>query len=286
MNITQLSLLTAFSLSSLTYGQVVFSENFSSQTVGEQPTATAVRPTSNSPDLYAEVVTGAANGAGGGVGNGLKLYDNDASSALAYENNFVSSTANQLSAVHISYDLAWEADMESSFYYRFSTGLYSDSTGSTLNSNGNILYEVRWYGDGSFYVRGASGNSSAAEKLVVGSAYAVDIYINDSDTSTLDYMNPSGSTITLAANSFAVYLDGVLIRSDGLYALGTGDNNLGRTGVVSFGNSVGLDYTLDNLVVTNLSAVPEPSFYAGMAGVLAFLFVLRKRARRAMEQNA
>lgn len=248
----------------------LFSEDYESQTVGDQPTGmTALRPTSNSATTHATIVEGAANTAGGGAGKGLQLFDDDGSSAFAYEVNFVGDTASQTSTAHISYDLAWNSDLgDTSYYGRFGVGAYDASTGATLNSSGNIYLEIRWGSEGKFRVVGSSGNSVA--QLVLDQANAIDIYVNDSDSVSIDYLDPNGATTALAANSFAVYVNSSLVRTDGLEngAL-TGDSNLGRAGVVSFGSHVGIDYTLDNFVIDTI-AVPEPgSLMLIGAGVLA-----------------
>ncbi|GHB97851.1 hypothetical protein GCM10007047_12200 [Cerasicoccus arenae] len=268
-------------LSGTVFGQtILFSENFESQTPGDKPIGTAVRPNTNTPVVFTEVVTGVANGAGGGVGNGVQVFDDGLGSgeAFTFENNFVANTESQQSAVEITFDFAWEQDLAiSGKYGRFGVGLYDASTAATLNTSGNIFLELRFGSDGVFRVVGSAGSSS--ESLTVGQAYALSLFVNDSDTLSIDYLAPGGGTVSLASNSFAVYLGNSLVRTDGLVngAL-TGDSNLGRMGIDSFTTHDGIDYTFDNYVVSTI--VPEPSTYAMIAGVMVLGLVTLIRRRK------
>ncbi len=279
MNKTLLISLTSLCISGTAFGTVLFSEDFESQTPGDKPAATAVRPSTNTATVFTEVVTGAANGAGGGSGNGVELFDNESGSggAFVFENNFVPDAGSQVSAILLSYDFAWEQDLGSGDYARGGVSFYDPSTAATLNTSANIYLEIRFGGDGTFLIGGSGGNST--EGLTVNTAYSLDIFINDYDSQSINYDVPGGGTASLAANTFAAYLDGVLFREDGLEngAL-VGDNNLGRFGIDSFTSSVGIDYTFDNFEVSTI-AVPEPSTYAVMTGVLVLGFVAYRRRR-------
>lgn len=272
MKTTRLLLIQLLLLMAAAFGlqaQTVFSEDFQGDTPGTQPTATALRPFINSATNFVEVVTGSANGAGGGVGNGLQLFDNDPSTAFVYENNFVADASSQLSAISVSFDFAWEADLGggSNDFARFAVGSYNASTGPVLNSGANTFFEVRFRADGVLLAQGGTGFDT--ESLVLNTAYNLDIFINDFDSASINYLDPNSNLQSLAANSFAVYLDDTLFFEDSLRngAL-TGDDNLGRFGIVSFTSDVGIDYTMDNYLVT---VIPEPNTVAlvalGMLGL-------------------
>jgi hypothetical protein len=270
------SLLAGFASVSLLTAQS-FNDDFESSISGDQPTATAVRPTSNTATVFAEIVADGSNSAGSG--NGLRLFDNDSGSAFAYETNFVGDSGSQASSMHISYDLAWNADLGiSGNYGRFGVGAFDESTAATLNSSGNIFLEIRWGSDGVFRAVGGTGNSTT--NLTLGTGVAIDIYINDFDSQSINYSAPDGGgTVALSANSFAVYVDSVLLRTDTLKnAALTGDSNLGRMGVVSFGSHTGIDYTIDNF---NASAIPEPSNYALAMSVIGLALTGIYRRRKA-----
>jgi len=258
------------------FAQEYFSDDFESQTAGLQPTATAVRPTSNAADNFVEVVTGADNYAGGGTGNGVRVFD-DSTSSFAYENNFVADTGSQLSSMHLSFDLAWNQTANTDGdYARFGVTAYDASTGAIVNQGSNNYLEIRLRNDGVFYATG--GGSNASTSLTDDVATNIDLFINDSDTLSINYSAPDGGgTIALAANSFAVYVGNSLLLTDTLEngAL-SGDNTLGRFGVVSFGSFTGIDYTFDNFSV---SAIPETSSYATLMGILATACVLIRRKK-------
>ena len=69
--------------------QTYFSEDFESYTAGDQPSGNYVRPSTNTGTEFVQVVTGSANVAGGGTGNGLQIFDNG-NGITAYANDFSS----------------------------------------------------------------------------------------------------------------------------------------------------------------------------------------------------
>ncbi len=271
--LTQLILLTAGALG--LHAQTVFSENFEGDTPGTQPSATAIRPITNTATNFVEVVTGSANGAGGGIGNGLQLFDNDASTAFVYENNFVADSSSQLSAISVSFDFAWESNLGggSQDYGRFAVGSFNATTGPYLNQGANTFFEVRFRADGVVLAQG--GTDAETESILLDTSYSMDIFINDFDSASIDYIDPNASLQSLGANSFAVYIDGVLLLEDSLRngAL-TGDDNLGRMGIVSFTSDVGIDYTMDNYLV---NVIPEPNTAALVALGMLGLGLRRRR---------
>jgi len=254
-----------------------FTQDFEAETQGTQPTATAIRPTSNDVDNFIEVVSGGDNFAGGGSGNGIRVLDNSTSS-FTYENNFVAGSGSQLSSLHLSFDLAWNQTANTDGdYARFGVTAYDPSTGAVVNQSSNNFFEIRLGNDGS--ILAAGGGSNASTNLVDDSASSINVFINDSDSSSINYSAPSGGgSIALSANSFAVYVNNTLLLTDTMEngAL-TGDNNLGRYGVVSFGAFTGIDYTFDNF---NVSAIPEPSTYATLTGLLTAACTMMIRRRK------
>ena len=274
-----LGAVAALSLAPCVHAEL-FTEDFEGQTVGGQPTGTAVRPTTNSATVSATVVGEAANDAG--TGNGLNLLDNDGAANNGFENNFVADTASQVSDVHISFDVARNAALSASTSdeLTFAVGAYEDTSSLRLNSSSRRYLEVRFQPDGEFRVDGGNGNTSRdAGELAVGESNTVDLYVNDNDADSLNYLTPNGDTATLAANSFAVYLNGTLVNADDANQLEsgalTGDTTLGRAGFFTTNSDTGLDYDVDNLLIERV-AVPEP----GSMGLLAAGGLLMFRRRK------
>jgi hypothetical protein len=108
-------------------------------------------------------------------------------------------------------------------------------------------------------------------------------YAGTTGGSGLTYTGPDAVTRTLAAKSYAVFIDNVLVTSFsdsislGNYGftspVATPYNNpgdMGRFGIVTGGATarVGMDFTVDNIFL-EVIPVPEPSSMALVAGAFA-----------------
>lgn len=101
--------------------------------------------------------------------------------------------------------------------------------------------------------------------------------MNDNDATTLSYARPDdASTTALSANSFVVWVKNSLVGTETASgfalnsALTAGDATLGRLGFDST-TTTRVDFSIDNLQVTDVVVVPEPSSAALLLGGGALL---------------
>jgi hypothetical protein len=121
--------------------------------------------------------------------------------------------------------------------------------------------------------------------ITAGVSNKLTMFVNDFDSQSIEYISPiDSSTITLAPNSIAYYLNDnsaftttLDIETTGTQWLTT-ENNFGRVSIITFTNTVGIDMTFDNIMVTAL--VPEPGTGALMLLSTAGVATLYRRRRR------
>lgn len=285
-----LAAIAVMGLAPMASGEMLM-EGFEDGAVGAKPDADAVRPNNNVSDVAATVIAPGDNAAGSGQGLNL-LDDNDGTgpqgsdASLAYENNFVTDSSSNVSSAAISFDIARNSDLSDgtndSERLTFSVREFVDSDSAELNSSSDRILEIRFQADGEFRVDGGNGNTSRdAGELAVGESNNVQVFINDDESNTLDFIAPDGSTGTLAANSFFVFLNGELVNGDEANTLEQGavgnSASLGRAGFISFNSSSGLDYDVDNFTVGEVP-IPEPNSMGLLAACGLMLFRRRKNA--------
>jgi hypothetical protein len=260
------------------HSQVVLNVTFDGQTSGAQPTGTsAIRPTTNTAAVYTSVVSGAGNYAGGGAGEGVRIFDNDSSIAPGLDYNFVANTASQLTYLKVEFNASNVGSLGSSTTsLNFSLGNYSTSTTLLFGSSNNRAFQFQLFSDGNLRLGGSSTNNQATN---VQQLYKVTLFINDSETESMTYLDPASTLDTLAANSVVFYLGNAKINTVALAADNTGWDNsgasLGRLGFAGSTTSVGMDWNIDNIVVTALP-VPEPAA-TGLGALGLAAMALRRR---------
>lgn len=220
------------------YSTILLNEDFEvGQTVGEQPTgATRVRSSPNTASNYVKVVADAENAAGGGLGQGVQIYDNDGvGSALEYD--VVGSGEVGISFFRFSFDFA----------YVLGAGpdqitLSGGAQGAALTSNSRRWFSTHFEANGS--VEGVDVSD--------GLHHHMDVFVNDSDTDTLSYSGPEGAGL-LPTNSVAFFVDGVLVNEDLLLdTVFDSSNNFGRIGFNTYSAATNVSYTFDNLTLVDL----------------------------------
>lgn len=188
--------------------------------------------------------------------------------------------------VSIKFDVILGGGSSGVFYFLAGDGAtYSDN--NAINS-AQTFSGLRWtFGASDAISTSVRSGSSWVTTGITGTpfsqnnVYSVQIVGNNS-ASVVDYVL-SGSQ-SIAANSYDVWINGVLIGNDltkGGLASGTAIDSFMFYGESSTGNVANI--RLDNLVYGSAlpSAVPEPSSFAALAGVGALGFCALRRRRSA-----
>jgi len=258
--------------------------NFESDTVGAQPNATSVRPlpASQAATCSVTVVTGSAIG----TGNAVRYVDQSTNSPVGFEYNFVASSNHQENAVGVKFTYSQRSTVSTTgFNVNIAVGEYSTDNGNTLNSSTRRIAEVQIRETG--VVRSAfNGLTANLATYLPGTVHTVEFFVNDQDAASVNYIQ-NGTTYSLAANSYSIYIDNISYGTGSIYLAALVDGgtataattqwNLGRFGITSASGAYGFDIDFDNIVVTSL--IPEPAT-VGML-LLGSIVVLAVRRRRA-----
>jgi hypothetical protein len=245
------------------YSDVVWSNNFESDTVGANPTGTmSLSPTAITADTYIKVINN------GPLGSDNSLAINNQSGASMYTE--INTGSSVQSALQISFLFAQMNYSNVSRYLTLSAGKYSTAARTVTSSSTARHSELRFNSRSSF---GGFFNAvtTPTQTITPGTAYAADWFLNDYETSITYRKN--NVDYTLGANSVALWLNGSLIASGSLDAEAVGtEGNLGRIGFTTSG--AGPDFVFDDFVVTS---IPEPAAVGlFMIGVVT-VFVARRR---------
>ena len=218
--------------------------NFENDTVGAAPKADKVSPAVATAENGVAVIDAAANKAG--TGKGISFIDNSATAGTALEYNFVADAASQVSTFMASVNFSCITKSDGTGYIAVGTGAFD----SKLSAAATRWNEVRLYAKN--VMRVALDGSTTGQKdrafNSVGEANKLVMVVNN----TAEPINYNlDSQQTLKAESVDYWLNGKLIATVALdkEVVGT-TNNFGRIGFSSNSGTVGVDFVLDDIVVT------------------------------------
>lgn len=171
----------------------------------------------------------------------------------------------------------------------FGIGSWNSSTSTVLNSNTVRAASIEFaYAGSTSTVKIRQGATTVINSTYSMSALqTVKIFVNDHDTNTLDYTAPStGSTATLGANSFVVFINDSLVGTETVAGITMGlastvgtNASLGRIGFNSSSGTT-LNFLVDNVFASSVpTPVPEPSSAAALAGLGVLALTARRRRR-------
>ena len=257
-------------------------ETFEDDTIGAAPS-----------DPAQKVVNQVTVAAGTGViGTDNVAHFNDTSSSLNGNLEYNIGTSNTISSLYIQFDLLNNAPGNTGSAANpviFGISPWNASSGIQMGANASRDFGVEFYQTGSSSTLKLRTNATAIVNTTytMAALQTVKIWVNDNDAASLTYARPDNSaTATLGANSFVIWINDALVGTEtdngfGMNPLLTlGNTTLGRVGFDSTTTTVA-DFSIDNVLVMDPIAVPEPSS-AGLllAGGLALCRGSRRRATR------
>ena len=271
----------------------LLSVNFESDTVGSQPIASAVRPLINSNDLVLGSAVVVVTNSAIGSGKAARYVDNSGA-GTGFEYNFVSGSNTQENAVGVKFTYSQRSTVAVGNSLNIAVGEYSSGTDATLNSAKARFGGINIRDNGAVQ---SVFNNNAVNLAVPGGAFAtgtvhtVELFYNDQNAASINYLQ-NGTNYSLAANSYAIYIDNTSYGSGSMYLNAPVDGadtnivgyasvantewNLGRFGISTSTGTTGFDVDFDNIVVTAL--IPEPATMGMLLlGAVTVLAIRRRK---------
>jgi len=238
-------------------------ETFEDDTIGVAPADPAQKN-------VAQVTVAAGTGV---IGTDNVARFNDTSVSAGGDLEYNVGTTNTVGNLYIQFDLLNNAPGNTGSAVNptiFGLGPWSDASGTKLGAAANRAFGIEYYQTGSSSTLKVRSNSTALVTATYDmlTLQTVKIWVNDNDSATLDYIRPDDlTTATLSANSFVIWVNNALVGTETASGLGmnvvgigstVGDTTLGRLGFNSSSTTL-TDFSIDNLLVTDVAAIPEPS---------------------------
>lgn len=261
---------------------VYVNETFEDDIIGSGPSDAAQKVTNQ-----VTVVAGS-----GVIGSDNALRFNDTSSTAGGYLEYNVGTSNTIGSLYVQFDLLNNAPGSTGGAANpciFAVGPWSAASGVTMGAAANRAFGVEYYQTGSSSTLKVRSNSTALATATysMSALQTVKIWVNDNDSATLDYLRPdNSSTATLSANSFVIWVNDALVGTETASGLGmngvgvgstVGNTTLGRVGFSSSSTTLA-DFSIDNVLVMDPIAVPEPSSAALLlGGGLALCWFSRRR---------
>jgi hypothetical protein len=270
----------------VTFTDIKFSQNFNSGGIVSDYTSPA-----NSADISRFTnIASTGSGSTAIVSNALVLSRSASSSGgFRFVRGTTSNTINgaPLSTALFQFDMnltvsgypgsALNTGMTFGIGESVTSGSYGSNSNNVDTTDSWAYVSVRLPSSGStFQLRDASGNLGSA--LDLGTNYVFRIYANDT-ASTLNYVSPTGSSVTLSSGKFDVWVDNSLYFDELDSSNPSASINAFKLNHLSTSSSLALSATFDNILVA--SAIPEPSSFAALAGLTTLGLAATRRRRRA-----
>lgn len=295
LHIPVIAIAIACLVASSSEAQVIFADNFNTDTLGVKPTGwTSISPSTPTLGTLGAYVVDPGSG-----DYAMRMVDSSPAANARAEQDFSS----VYSGLHLSLSFTRNANITPT---TSTQGLYVSlgASGVSQGTQSNRAVNVRLFNDGgyridvgtqnpdgTFNTTAVSPSNSFGEAGATFNTHTLDIYAYSGTAggATLGYTGPDSVARILDPHSFAVYIDGSLMQptnnvtANGDYGFETsawglyGASNLGRLGIVTGGSSAiaGMDFLVDNI---SLAVIPEPSTFTLM-GLGGLLLMCVRRAR-------
>ncbi|GEM_PF-2477898 len=179
---------------------------------------------------------------------------------------------------------------------------------SLVANNGNTFVRLAWGGSGVNASSSSSGNTGNFSRIQFSSngntsgftaaniiadenqlnpnesvTNSVQLFINRG-TTAFAYSGPGNTVGSIAANSYHVWFNGTQLTSGssiagGNFAMHNSTTDISHISFGTGGGQTGADWLIDNVNASVLSAIPEPSTYAALAGLGALGLAASRRRR-------
>jgi hyaluronate lyase len=248
-------------------------ETFESYTIGAAVPLVAPSSVTSGIKATGQVTTSAGTSTIGGVNGKVGWFNDSGASSGQLEFNAGASGQSYLT---VSFELCNNATPSASGTMALAVSLVAWNANQTTagGSSTKRIATIEFNQFGSLSTPAWTIKNSgtvASGTYAITSKQTVNLFANDHDSNSINYVGPDGNVRTLGANSFAVFLNNVFI---GMYGLNlsatdngttpvvlTGNNNLGRlcfnTSTANTGN-----WLIDNVVVSDMPTdvvIPAPA---------------------------
>ena len=248
-------------------------ETFESYTIGAAVPLVAPSSVTSGIKAAGQVTTSAGTSTIGGVNGKVGWFNDSGASSGQLEFNAGASGQSYLAA---SFEILNNAAPSASGAMPIIVGLAAwntaNATAGGSASKRIAALEFNQFGSLSSPAWTIKNSGTVASgTYAITSKQTVNLFANDHDSNSINYVGPDGNVRTLGANSFAVFLNNVFI---GMYGLNlsatdnatppvvlTGNNNLGRLCFNTSSANTG-NWLIDNVVVSDMPTdvvIPAPA---------------------------
>jgi hyaluronate lyase len=249
-------------------------ETFESYTIGAAVPLVAPSSVTSGIKASGQVTTSAGTSTIGGVNGKVGWFNDSGASSGQLEFNAGASGQSYLT---VSFELCNNATPSASGTMALAVSLVAWNANNTTagGSSTKRIATIEFNQFGSLTTPTWTIKNSgtvASGTYAITSKQTVNLFANDHDSNSINYVGPDGNVRTLGANSFSVFLNGGFVGMYGLNlaavdnsaspgVLLTGNNNLGRLGFNTSTTNTG-NWLIDNVVVSDMPTdvvIPAPA---------------------------
>ncbi|MCU0791370.1 MAG: hypothetical protein MUE42_00625 [Opitutaceae bacterium] len=258
----------------------LYTQNFDALSLGALPTGPNVFTAQIAPANTSATVID-FNG-----GKALRFVDSSTTGRPVAEHNFVANAESNITTARFDFSVRLNDFLAAdSTVFQIGLGSFNTNTGGYFFSTTSArTVDFRLTRGGRLI---AGGQTSASSLDYGDSGVNFSIFANAGSTA-VDYTGPDGVVRSLANGKYSVFANESLVSLT-ISSVPTTQFNFANANTTGFGRfsfgtgtsnaNISLDFTVDNIAVSDFSAIPEPSAFAVLAGFAAFGVVGLRRRR-------